>query len=233
MVSSDAQPGILPVCCSRRLSYSLFAVSLAFLGVGMCDGLHKSLPQVLEAHWLAYLRETGTSEATFAAGLRAHFEATVPEYARSVDWSPHPDAFMRMQRDAQKVKRWFDPDVTARFPLEALESFIAAFPVERRWTLQAEILGRQGLLAVPMPAFSGTADAANLGRMGKETGEAIMAAAALLDDGVIDERDAARAEETVRQIDEGIAVMLEMRKRIEQQALRPSSVVLQMQDRRR
>lgn len=192
-----------------------------------------SLPQVLEKHYRALLRETSMSEATFAAGVREHYEAHVPEVASTVEWSQHADACTRMLRDAEKLSRWFDSKVTARFPIEVMESFVAAFPLDRRWTLQAEILGRQGLLAVPMPAFSGTADAANLGRMGKETGEAIMAAAALLDDGVIDERDAAQADEALRQIDEGVAVMLEMRKRIEQQALRSAATVVQMHERRR
>lgn len=191
-----------------------------------------SLPAVLRRHWQALLAETSVSEAAFAREVREQYALLVPAQAQSVEWSQHADLVTQMRRDAEKLHRWFDDAVVARFPLEALEAFIAAFPAERRFALQQEIAGRQGLLAVPMPAAGRGEDAGNLGRIGKETGEAIIAVAKLLEDGVLDERDGSAAEDAVRQIDEAVAVLMEMRERIVQQVLSRSSVVVQLNERR-
>lgn len=191
-----------------------------------------SLPQVLERHWRALIHETAMTESTFAANVREAYERLVPPHARTIEWSQHDDLVTAMRRDAEKLHRWFDCEVSARFPIDALEAFIAAFPDDRRFALQQEVAGRQGLLAVPMPAAGRTEDAGNLGRIGKETGEAIIAVAKLLDDGVLDDRDAVFAEDAVRQIDEAVAVLMEMRERIVSQVMQRSAVVVQLHESR-
>lgn len=178
-----------------------------------------TLPQVLERHWRGLRHETSISEYVFAAEVRRHYERLVSSSARSIEWSQHPDITTRMRRDAEKLNRWFDDDVHARFPAEAIEAFIAAFPVERRFTLQQELAGRQGLMVWQMPQPGASADCDNLGRAGKESGEAMIAVAAMLDDNAINKLDRDKAENAITQINEALAVWVEVRTRIEQQAL--------------
>lgn len=170
-----------------------------------------TLTQVIHRHWLSLIHETAMTETTFAANVREHYEQAFQEHARSVDFSSHKDLVTRMKRDAEKISRWFSDDVAARLPAEMIESVIAAFPPDRRFKLQIELSDRQCLIAVPRPKFIPGEDGACLGRIGKETGEAIIKISELLDDNVIDERDADKAPETIREIDEAVAVMLSMR----------------------
>jgi len=183
------------------------------------DSHSLTLTQVLERHWRALIHETSTSEAAFAAEVRAQYERLVPPHARTIEWSQHEDPVMRMRRDSERISRWFREDVYARFPVEALEAFIAAFPEERRWALQQALAARQGLLAVRIPESGFGADLDNLGRIGKETGEAIVAVSRLLEDGKIDGRDAPLARTALLEIEQAIAVLAEMRERIARQAL--------------
>lgn len=178
-----------------------------------------SLTQLLEKHWRTLRHETSITEFAFGASVREHYEANVAAHARTVEWSTQVDTVARMRRDAEKINRWFREDVHARFPVEALESFIAAFPPDRRFTMQLEIAARQGLLAIPIPTAHPGADGANLGAIGKETGEAIIALSELLSDDVIDHRDADKAGKAITQIDEAMAVLAEMRERIQRQAM--------------
>lgn len=178
-----------------------------------------TVPQVLERHWLDLLHETSVSEYVFATTVREHYERLVLPSARTIEWSNHPDPTTRMKRDAEKLSRWFDNDVRARFPAEVVESFIAAFPADRRFGLQQELAGRQGLLVWLAPQAGVGADCDNLGRAGKETGEAMIAVAAMLDDNVINSLDKDRAEQAVGQINEAVAVWIELRTRIQHQAL--------------
>lgn len=178
-----------------------------------------TLPQVLERAWRSLRHETSISEYVFAAEVRNHYERLVPASARSIEWSQHPDITTRMRRDAEKLSRWFDDDVRARFPAEAIEAFIAAFPLARCSTLQQELAKRQGLLVWRMPEAGAGADCDNLGRAGKETGEAMIAVAAMLDDNAINKLDRDKAENAITQINEALAVWVEVRTRIERQAL--------------
>ena len=185
----------------------------------MRHGSHPTMPQVLEQHYRRLLHETSISEYVFATEVRDHYELLVPPSARSIEWSQHPDPTTRMRRDAEKLSRWFRDDVHARFPVEALEAFITAFPVERRFALQQELAERQDLLAVPMPHDMAGADAANLGRVAKEAGEAIVALSEMFKDGRIDMRDAGLAPAALNEIEQALAALVEMRERIERQAL--------------
>lgn len=178
-----------------------------------------NLTQLLEKRWRELLHETSVTEFAFGSTVREHYEATVAEHARSIEWSTHADPVSRMRRDAEKINRWFREDVHARFPVEALESFVSAFPPDRRFTLQVEMSARQSLLAIPIPASRPGADGINLGSIGKETGEAIIALSDMLEDGVIDQRDAGKANKAITQINEAMSVLAEMRERIQRQAM--------------
>jgi len=185
-----------------------------------------TLPRLVARHVQAYIDETTEGKAIFARRVREHHEAN---YVKpSVHWSRNPDAPASMLRDGEKLFRYLDNAESPKFPGEILESIIACLPQDRRFALQTELAARQHLVAVPMPEVAGSADADNIGRMAKEAGEAISAAADLLSDGVIDKRDATKAPNVVIQLDEAIATIYEMRARIEQQALGKNQPLITM-----
>ena len=124
-----------------------------------------------------------------------------------------------MARDAEKFNRWLGDDLVKQLPIDLLESIISAFPSERRFRLQIELASRQGMLAIPMPTGSLSEDANFIGKIAKETGEAIIAISGLLNDGVIDSRDKDKAPAAITEINEAIAVMSAMKAFIERKAL--------------
>lgn len=180
-----------------------------------------SMPQVLERHWRDLLHGTSISEYVFAAEVRVQYERLVAVAARTIEWSQHNDLVTRMKRDAEKLNRWFRDDVHARFPAEAIEAFILAFPPDRRFVLQQELATRQGLLVFPAINASAHADTDNLGRIARETGEAIVALSGMLEDNVINERDRELAPKAISEIDQAVSTLIEMRERVSLQALRP------------
>lgn len=175
--------------------------------------------QVIQRHFMELLHATSDTALAFFARVREHYEASFLEDLRSIEFSSHADAYRRMVRDAEMGKRYLDKDADARLPAELVESIIAAFPAGRRFALQLELAERQGLLAVPMPQAAPSEDGANLGRIGKEVGEMIIRVSGLLADGKIDALDRDAAPDALRDIDEAMAVILEMRERIKRQAL--------------
>ena len=122
------------------------------------DHDHLSLPQLLAVHFQRLLHETGLSQESFARAVREQHERRVPPAARTIEWSTRPDPIDCMKRDAEKVRRWLDDDVQARFPLEVFESFVMSFPDPRRAMLQQEIAARADLLVWPMPMGGDTPD---------------------------------------------------------------------------
>ncbi len=180
---------------------------------------HLSLSQLLAVHFQRLIHETGLSKESFAREVREHHQRLVPPPARSIEWSTRPDPIDCMKRDAEKVSRWLDDDVQARFPIEVFEAFVTAFPEPRRLALQQEIAARSHLLVWPMPMGGETEDCAELGALCAEAGEAIQSISGLLADGKIDERDRHAATAALVEIDELIAAALAMRDRVQHQAL--------------
>jgi hypothetical protein len=183
----------------------------------------RTLTQILERHMMELQHETAVSGAVFVANVREHYEATYPEHARSIEFSRVADLTTRMTRDYEKFKRWLETDIKARFPVEILESVIMAFPPDRRFRLQIELASRQNMLAVPMPVGDESDDGVFLGKIAKESGEAIIAISKLFEDGVINHKDRKYAPEAIRQLDEAIAVMASMKAVIERKALDDTS----------
>jgi hypothetical protein len=162
----------------------------------------KTLPQVIEDHFLQLQHDTGVSGAAFTATVREHYEATYPEHARHIEWSHVSDPFTRMTRDYDRFKSWIGAEAKVRFPLELLESVIAAFPEDRSFKLQMELMARQGLGVFVMPA-SEKIDGITIGQFNKEVGEALIAVSQMLID---DERINKLDPDT--EIDQAISVMM-------------------------
>lgn len=179
---------------------------------------NKTLPQVIEDHFLHLQHDTGVSGAAFAAKIREHYESTYPEHTRHLEWSHVGDPFTRMLRDYERFKSWIGADAKVRFPLELLESVIAAFPEDRRFKLQMELAARQGMMVIPMPSGNLSDDGVCLGRIAKETGEAIIAISQMFDGGTL-KSTKKPGTEAIQEIDEAISVLAAMKAIIANKAL--------------
>lgn len=178
-----------------------------------------SLTQIIKDHLLKMQRDTGTSMGVFVSNVREHYERTHFLHSRSIEWSHVADLSVRMARDAEKFNRWLGDDILKQLPIDLLESIISAFPHERRFRLQIELASRQGMLVIPMPTGKPSDDGNFIGKIAKETGEAIIAISQLLEDGAIDSRDKDKAPAAIAELNEAIAVMSAMKAIIERKAL--------------
>jgi hypothetical protein len=177
----------------------------------------KTMPQVLQSHFLALQHETAMTGSSFAQKVREHFESTIPEHSRTIEFSRVTDISLRMQRDYEKLKRWMEDDVS-HFPAQVIDSFIAAFPEDRRFKLEMELAARRGLMVIPMPSGNLSDDGVFLGRIAKETGEAIIAISQMFDGGAMKATKKSGAE-AIREIDEAISVLAAMKAIIANRAL--------------
>jgi hypothetical protein len=177
----------------------------------------KTMPQVLQSHFLALQHETAMTGSSFAQKVREHFESTIPEHSRTIEFSRVTDISLRMQRDYEKLKRWMEDDVS-HFPAQVIDSFIAAFPEDRRFKLEMELAARRGLMVIPMPSGNLSDDGVFLGRIAKETGEAIIAISQMFDGGAM-KATKKSGTEAIREIDEAISVLAAMKAIIANRAL--------------
>lgn len=191
----------------------------------MRDDLHRTPVQIIKGHLHDWLDNSPMTETVFAANVREAYEARYPAHARSVEWSHAADPVQRMESDRGHVMRWFSKGSNARLPAEIYDVVVEVFPPERRFALEQDLAAERRGVFVYMPGARGAAGLAAMGRMAKETAEAIAAVGTLYEDGELDERDAPNGPWALLQIDEAVASLLEMRADIEQKVMgRPFSV---------
>jgi len=187
------------------------------------DPHNRSAVQVIEDHYHKLLHHTSMTKSSFMMSVREHYEANVAPGYRAVKFSQSDIAG---GRDAETFDRFLDPDSTVRLPMELIEAILAAFPAEERFALQTELASRQGMLAVHMPVEGNSEDTANLARLAKETGEAMIAISKLLEDGKIDHNDRAHAPEALNEIEQAMSCLAEIHQRvIDETGIRESTVV--------
>ncbi|KJV08012.1 hypothetical protein [Methylocucumis oryzae] len=172
-----------------------------------------SITQVIDKHLLSLLHDTSVSLAVFVSNVREHYEATHLLHSRSIEWSQVADPVIRMTRDAEKFKRWLEQDGSKQLPIDLYDSIVAAFPAERKFSLQIELIARLDLVPVQMPTSS-VDELASFGNIAKKTGQTMIVVAKLYEDGVIDKNDMATAPEALSTIDEAIAALLAMKNTI-------------------
>ncbi|MBV7434519.1 hypothetical protein KRX19_05705 [Cardiobacteriaceae bacterium TAE3-ERU3] len=131
-----------------------------------------SRPKLIEQHISAYLRETGTSQQSFAANVVEQYHATVPEAQRCIEFSTRDDVFERTKRDAEKVMRYLDGG-SCRLPVEIEDALILALPDDRRCALLYALNQRLGCITVGIGQASN--DAITPETVMKEIGEGLIA----------------------------------------------------------
>lgn len=170
--------------------------------------------QIVFRHMDTFVRRSGSSWPTLAAAVRAQYEARVPESLRRIEFSHHLDAYERQRLDAQALRR-FEDEVKFGLPADIEEACVfglkdAGYSDFEK--LLADLADRYGLLAAPQPALAG--EVQDIGRLLKETGEAIQAVAPMLADGRIDERDQPYAKDALGQINDALAMLVSYQARI-------------------
>jgi len=172
--------------------------------------------QVIWRHAHNLVNRTSASWETYAAQVRESYEAAVPKALRVVEWSEQRDAHKRMRLDAQTLRR-FEHDTRHGLPDDLEEAMVAglkALGYSGHQQLLGELAQRYGLLAAPLPTATPVEDVDGIGRLLKETGEAIQAIAPILADGRIDENDASLAKQALVEINEAVAEMVSYAQRI-------------------
>lgn len=144
-------------------------------------------------HVREHIVSSGTTWPAFARAVREHYEATVPEPQRRVEFSGHRDSYERMRLDAQLVRR-FEHDVRYGLPADLEEAMVLALPEPARARCLAALAGRYGLLAAPIPRRGAGDGIACLGALTKEFADVLKEVAPMWADGTITqaEHDAAR-----------------------------------------
>lgn len=159
--------------------------------------------QVIEKNILELQHNTEVTGLSFVAAVRQHYETTYPLYGRTLEFSTAHDPYARMSRDYEKFKYWLDPATNKPFPLELIESVIAAFPQPQRYRLQLELAERQGMMVFEKP--DGVIDGADAGRLAKESGEALIALSEMIGSGKSRKK---ATEKALREVRDAIAALL-------------------------
>jgi len=172
--------------------------------------------QVIWRHAHTCINRTSASWETYAAQVRDAYEAAVPKDLRVVEWSQQRDAHKRMRLDAQTLRR-FEHDTRHGLPDDLEEAMVRALEAlgyGGHQQLLGELAQRYGLLAAPLPVATPVDDVNGIGRLLKETGEAIQAIAPILEDGRIDENDAPLAKHALKEINDAIGELVSYAQRI-------------------
>ncbi|GAA0567634.1 hypothetical protein ACFQH5_15795 [Halomonas salifodinae] len=130
----------------------------------------------------------------------------------------------------KRIDRWsVDPeDGGTEIPAWLEEPWVAALEEHGDEVTRIDLARRHGFLGVRRPQEGNTCACAfaALGAVSRETGEMMGSFTGLLDDGALDERDAAAAPEALKDIDNAIAALMGARELVKQRVLRPSLQVV-------
>ena len=125
-----------------------------------------------------YLGSTSDSFQTFCTHVVEDYVSNVSP--QNIEFSQNPDAYKRIELDAQKIRRMMDD----RFPAELEESFVAALPDQYRLPLLSKLAARYDLIATPMP--HGKANhTTDFARLLEKVGTTVQAMAPILADGKV------------------------------------------------
>ncbi|MCB1626497.1 MAG: hypothetical protein KDI48_02145 [Xanthomonadales bacterium] len=169
---------------------------------------------------LTALRSSGMTMGQFATDVVTHYHTTVALHERTFEFSTGGDPFKAARANSQILSRLMNGQV--RMPVDIEESWVLSLPQPWRGELLSELAHRYGLLAAPEPVTDGVGQQRAAGDLMRETGEALIAVAGLLEDGVIDHRDQPRAHAALRELDDVIGSAVSLKATIERSTRGPS-----------
>lgn len=153
--------------------------------------LAETRTEVIAHHVRRLTRETRTRLEDYSEDVLALWLDRTPDEARGEDFHGGRDVIKRMAANTQKLRRWFNPQVSARPSVDVEEALVLALPEPyRAQCLQALALRYGGVFwRLPAGASPSLGCAAELLQ---QCGEALSALApALADNNEIDSRDPA------------------------------------------
>ena len=161
---------------------------------------HESRTECIARHVRRATRETRLSIEDFSADvLRVWQERTPPEVrcAHGADFRQEGTPYQLMAANGQKIRRWLNPEVSARPSVDVEECLVLALPEPFRSECLRDLAARMGGLFVRVEGQANlTLGAA--GELMRQTGEALEALGPLMQDGQINARDRAADLERAR-----------------------------------
>lgn len=132
-------------------------------------------------------RETPASFETYSEDVLQHWLARTPEDVRGDDLNTGKDIFQRVKANGQKLRRWANPDIPARPPIDLEEALVLALPAVYRSRCLTDLASRYGGMFIELPEGAATIGVA--GELLASVGETCTKLAPVLADNVIDEND--------------------------------------------
>jgi len=163
-----------------------------------------------------FLRETGTSRATFGQNVADCYLDTVPLPLRGFEFHRGGDAAKAMRANGQLVMRCIEGEAV-RFPAELEEFIVAALPAPYCNDLRVELVRRHGSYFTPVVDGRATLagdDMAHVGEVMRAHSDTIKRVTDMLDDGVFDESDRADGELALEHIERAIGQLHSLAERI-------------------
>lgn len=174
--------------------------------------LNATRNRTIARHVLLALKHTDTTRETYADDVAKVYQERTPLHLRHVEFHAlvrGSDPYAVLRANAQLVMRQVDG--VTRMASELEEALVLALPEPFRAACLSELAARYGLLAAALPAASAGGQLGQWGGLSREFGEALQALARTMDDGRLDQADAAHAGEVVHQLEDLIAAATTLR----------------------
>lgn len=178
--------------------------------------MRETRAQVIAEHVLLAISRSALTERTYAQAVADLYHERTPLHARTVPFQQSRDPYADSEANRQTVKRMLDGRVRMAADLE--EALVLALPQPYRDHALAELSARLGLLAVHCPPNLPAGQQHQIGELLQHVGESMKRLAPMLDDGVIDARDAAHADSALRELDVLLGQVVTLRSAIRQHA---------------
>jgi len=151
--------------------------------------MRENRSQLIAEHVLLAISRSALTERTFAQTVADLYMERTPLHARGISFAVSADPYADSEANRQIVKRMLDGRVRMAVDLE--EALILALPDPYRYHLQADLAARLGLMAAEQAAATPTGQQHQVGELVQAAGNALDKLSGMLDDGVLDEHDAA------------------------------------------
>ncbi|PPE75459.1 hypothetical protein C3942_00760 [Solimonas fluminis] len=174
-----------------------------------------TLDEVILRHTERYLTASNISEETHALRVRELILERTPARKRvASDFPLGEDLFHVQDQGGQKIRRWRNPNISARMSVGVLEAMVQALGEPYILHCKQELAQRMGGMFVPCP--SGTApEVTSVADFMREVGELLNSWATVAVGGINGEDDPAKLRESMREIDDVIAQAMRMRNMLE------------------